>query len=212
MTTITQNNDQSFLIENFGGTDILSTSGVLESGYTPSAADAIVSKILGVVAGDDEVNSAIINGETGSNTDNGVLYGKISVDGSDNVVELYTDSARSTGLVASGTDTSKAGGDISLTAENTSGLTATINIDASASADATWTVTLREEISKYDADDLTGIIAKGIVKHYDSDADTLEIYTRASVTMEGIGTANVDDIFDKETLIDYYREVGIEIK
>ena len=126
-------------------------------------------------------------------------------------IELYSDSAR-TALVANGTDTGKAGGAVAITEQNSSGITGTsVTIIVSAVANASWTLTISEEIDRYDADDVTGDKVKGIATVYDSDSNTLEVIPRGKFVLDGVGKDNVDDKFKKNTMITTFKSAGIDL-
>jgi len=212
MNEITQDIDKQCIIETFGNTDLIATAGKLKSGYTPVQYDAIVAietaKITDVLS---QVTASALTGADGENSDDGTFYIEITESGSDNLLEVFKDSGRAApDLVANGTDTSKAGGAVTLTAQNTSGLGGTITLIASAVADAAASIEYIEEIDRYD-DAVASQIVKGIAKEYNSDNDYIEVYPKCNALLASVGKDGVNDRFEKNTMIALFRDAGIHL-
>lgn len=85
----------------------------------------------------NQISNALLTGTDTSNTDNGTLYGKITKTGPDHIVDLFSDSARTT-KVATGQSTT-ATTTITLSDVSNSGIGGTIDI-AYTVDDSAWTI------------------------------------------------------------------------
>lgn len=90
-----------------------------------------------VVDASNQISNAKLTGTAVSNTDNGTLYGKIAKIAADHIVDLFSDSARTT-KVATGQSTT-ATITITLTEVSASGINGTIDI-AYTTDNALWTI------------------------------------------------------------------------
>lgn len=109
-------------------------------------------------------------GASNANTDAGVLYFKVVDAGADNTIEAYKDAAR-TAKVATGTDTGKAGGVISLAAFGGSGLSLDVTVVAAADAGATASA-MRGSLSGVVKAVVSSIVPCGVVYEDIEDGDS----------------------------------------
>ena len=113
-------------------------------------------------------------------------------------------------MVANSSDTSKAGGALTLVEQNSSGLTGTLTVIASAVADAAASIEYIEEIDRYD-DAVASQVVKGIVKEYVSTNGYVEVYPKCNAVLAAVGKDGVNDRFEKNTMIALFRDAGIHL-
>ena len=126
--------------------------------YVSLVQDPASPEVIGGVLAEVSTTDLIIDGADDSNTDDGTLYAKIikttSSSTSTYTIELYSNSDRSTGLVATATDDTSAEDDvpdnpIELIADNSSGLTGTIKLGSFESIEDGTDSTIQIKIPLY---------------------------------------------------------------
>jgi hypothetical protein len=196
------------------------------SGYTRAQFDILVRRIGftdgGATATAAERSAWSFTGYTATNTDEGTdgkakLYVKITGT-TDAVVTVYKDAA-CTASVCGGTDAGRAGGVLSLTELNSSGLTGSVTLDASCTNE-NFTMTIEDYHDRYDhsvdgsSSNIIGI-DNGLnqdITDVTADDDIVElVYEADGVNLDELGKDNVNDMFTRRTLIDNLKLKNITI-
>lgn len=152
--------------------------------------DVVARSTADSVAGDSatQLASFVVAGENFSNTDSGKLYWKLTNSSTTRTVKLYKDSAM-TAEVASG---SRSGdGSVSLTASNSSGITATVTVTYSADdTDAANIITT--DLINYAKYDATGSnqVVKGVCVGYNSTNGLLDLLIAGQVKFSKLNVTN----------------------
>jgi len=181
-------------------------------GFTDSGGDYATDRTSWVLSGYDGDNTTLVDVD-------GVAKQRIyfkSTGTTDYVIQGYLDSAMTASLVISGTEATRTtGGTVTLTAENTSGLSGTVIIGDAATND-TWYVDVEYYHDKYDADvDSAANNIKGFLIYNDTDAsDNNWQYAEKgeivnlSILISLACVDNCTDIFKRNTLINNLRAKG----
>ena len=190
ISTVSTGQDNSYCIK-----EDRRLSGFILPGLSLSAGDVAARLTAIVEAGDaaNQLSGWTLVGENFTNTDDGYLYWGLTDSGGDRTVSLYKDSgAAAANLVAQGTRTGD--GAITLTAQNSSGLTGTVTV-AYSGDDVTYTANILTtaliNAQKYDASAIaTTQIPFGVVEEYNNTTGAIT-YTQGEYNFTSLGITSV---------------------
>lgn len=184
-------------------------------GFNDHGGDYASDRTTWVLSGYDGDNTTPI-AETSTSPAKQRIYFK-STGTTDYVIQGYLDSAMTASLVISGTETTRStGSTVTLTAENTSGLSGSVIIGDAATND-TWYVDIEIEHAMYDADvDSAAANILGFLNYNDTDASDDNWQYIESCEIVNINKlislsciANVSDLFQIDTLTNNLRAKGL---